>query len=1072
MFAPYEDKKASFLDEKKSARVNRQEEIRRDHSATKIQAVVRRFLAVSSLRKQTQGDLQSLIGWAREVSPTSSPDKAKFAPAVTVFKATERFLYFFDQKKDHVLFQTLCRYILASMEVEGDSKIWYVSLALSKEHVLPWIQQMKKLLWQCCCYLKTLKPDNNDQSKLVSLYLNMVVIFTDTTTWKVLKIKGSEALRPGMNQLCANLLGHLTSKDLYVILQALLKRGLERSQPTLKRAALAAIVTISMRPLISTQFSQHLLTAFLVHILSLPGLILHLSTIAEQTLLLFRNNNVLEKSIRLLEQEQNIRIVFNSLEGSYSLCLLANMVQLAYLQLDMLPVIMEPFMGVVIMLLARCQSYVQNKQSSLTHWHPVLGWFSQRINPTLNEAMPNVVKQLQLLWARNMVKQLFSEVLRFKPMAGTPTTETPETAPVKKAFKKALQKSSVKLKEMRSSGGRKLDSPEVLSVCHVCVLYQSCLKTLTQLKLDILTGLCLQEDLLSKLWGFIDELGPSGGLKLFLESLTSDTEQSHQLFAVLSLSCDCGSHIVAILDDMEMYEQQKPFKLEELVKISSFLNAFAFRLLWDGIYDGKNRHTSLFQSVHTFLMLLYDRDCRRPFTAPGHWLIRELKPSTLVSELEKGKRRALLLLHMMPHVIPHKDRVILFRRFVTDEKKALGIIENECASPKPTLITVHRSRMVEDGFQQLALLPPQALKGIIRVKFVNDLGLDEAGIDQDGVFKEFLEEIIKRVFDPSLNLFKMTSGEERLYPSPTSYIQEDHLTLFEFVGKMLGKAVYEGIVVEVPFASFFLSQVLSHHHSALYSSIDELPSLDPELYKSLTFIKHYTEGDVRDLELTFSYAEDVMGKVVTHELMPGGRAISVTNDNKIAYVHRVAHFRMHTQIREQTAAFIRGFRSIISPDWLMMFAAPELQKLISGDNTEIDLEDLKKYTQYYGGFHPAHRVVIWLWDILAKDFTNDERKAFLKFVTSCSKPPLLGFAHLEPPFCIRCVEVADDQDTGDTVGSVLRGFFTIRKRDPVNRLPTSSTCFNLLKLPNYQKKSTLKEKLRYAISMNTGFELS
>ncbi|KAI8501105.1 Ubiquitin-protein ligase E3B, partial [Branchiostoma belcheri] len=770
--------------------------------------------------------------------------------------------------------------------------------------------------------------------------------------------------------------------------------------------------------------------------------------------------------------EQNIRIVFNSLEGSYSLCLLANMVQLAYLQLDMLPVIMEPFMGVVIMLLARCQSYVQNKQSSLTHWHPVLGWFSQRINPTLNEAMPNVVKQLQLLWARNMVKQLFSEVLRFKPMAGTPTTETPETAPVKKAFKKALQKSSVKLKEMRSSGGRKLDSPEVLSVCHVCVLYQSCLKTLTQLKLDILTGLCLQEDLLSKLWGFIDELGPSGGLKLFLESLTSDTEQSHQLFAVLSLSCDCGSHIVAILDDMEMYEQQKPFKLEELVKISSFLNAFAFRLLWDGIYDGKNRHTSLFQSVHTFLMLLYDRDCRRPFTAPGHWLIRELKPSTLVSELEKGKRRALLLLHMMPHVIPHKDRVILFRRFVTDEKKALGIIENECASPKPTLITVHRSRMVEDGFQQLALLPPQALKGIIRVKFVNDLGLDEAGIDQDGVFKEFLEEIIKRVFDPSLNLFKMTSGEERLYPSPTSYIQEDHLTLFEFVGKMLGKAVYEGIVVEVPFASFFLSQVLSHHHSALYSSIDELPSLDPELYKSLTFIKHYTEGDVRDLELTFSYAEDVMGKVVTHELMPGGRAISVTNDNKIAYVHRVAHFRMHTQIREQTAAFIRGFRSIISPDWLMMFAAPELQKLISGDNTEIDLEDLKKYTQYYGGFHPAHRVVIWLWDILAKDFTNDERKAFLKFVTSCSKPPLLGFAHLEPPFCIRCVEVADDQDTGDTVGSVLRGFFTIRKRDPVNRLPTSSTCFNLLKLPNYQKKSTLKEKLRYAISMNTGFELS
>lgn len=33
----------------------------------------------------------------------------------------------------------------------------------------------------------------------------------------------------------------------------------------------------------------------------------------------------------------------------------------------------------------------------------------------------------------------------------------------------------------------------------------------------------------------------------------------------------------------------------------------------------------------------------------------------------------------------------------------------------------------------------------------------------------------------------------------------------------------------------------------------------------------------------------------------------------------------------------------------------------------------------------------------------------LQFVTSCSRPPLLGFAYLKPPFSIRCVEVSDDQ---------------------------------------------------------------
>lgn len=144
----------------------------------------------------------------------------------------------------------------------------------------------------------------------------------------------------------------------------------------------------------------------------------------------------------------------------------------------------------------------------------------------------------------------------------------------------------------------------------------------------------------------------------------------------------------------------------------------------------------------------------------------------------------------MPHIIPHEERVRLFKKYVLNEKTVLGLTESACASSQSTLITVHRNRLVEDGYRQLALLPPQALKGVIRVRFINEQGLDEAGIDQDGVFKEFLEETIKRVFDPSLNLFRVTS-EERLYPSPTSYMQDSHIQLFEFVGRMLGKAIYE-----------------------------------------------------------------------------------------------------------------------------------------------------------------------------------------------------------------------------------------------------------------------------------------
>ncbi|KAL6531706.1 hypothetical protein OROMI_028069 [Orobanche minor] len=55
-----------------------------------------------------------------------------------------------------------------------------------------------------------------------------------------------------------------------------------------------------------------------------------------------------------------------------------------------------------------------------------------------------------------------------------------------------------------------------------------------------------------------------------------------------------------------------------------------------------------------------------------------------------------------------------------------------------------------------------------------------------------------------------------------------------------------------------------------------------------------------------------------------------------------------------------------------------------------------------------------------------------RFVTGCSRGPLLGFEYLEPTFCIQ-----------RTSGHA--------SEDALDRLPTSSTCMNLLKLPPYRR---------------------
>lgn len=62
--------------------------------------------------------------------------------------------------------------------------------------------------------------------------------------------------------------------------------------------------------------------------------------------------------------------------------------------------------------------------------------------------------------------------------------------------------------------------------------------------------------------------------------------------------------------------------------------------------------------------------------------------------------------------------------------------------------------------------------------------------------------------------------------------------------------------------------------------------------------------------------------------------ILIIIDYRINYIHSMAFFRMHTQISEQSTAFIRGFRSIINPEWLALFSTNELQRLISGKNLQ------------------------------------------------------------------------------------------------------------------------------------------
>lgn len=260
---------------------------------------------------------------------------------------------------------------------------------------------------------------------------------------------------------------------------------------------------------------------------------------------------------------------------------------------------------------------------------------------------------------------------------------------------------------------------------------------------------------------------------------------------------------------------------------------------------------------------------------------------------------------------------------------------------------------------------------------------------------------------------------------------------------MLGKALYENMLVELPFASFFSCKLLSKHGTDV--DIHHLESLDPEMYRNLLFLKNYT-GNVEDLSLNFTVVNNDLGESQVVELKPGGRDIPVTNSNRISYIHLVADYRLNKQIHRHCQAFRAGLSDVINLEWLRMFDHKELQVLISGALIPVDLEDLRRNTNYSGGFTGDHPCVLSFWRVVDQ-FTDTQKRQLLKFVTSCSRSPLLGFKDLEPPFCIHSA-------------------------GPEDRLPTASTCMNLLKLPEYLDDEIMREKLLYAVESGAGFELS
>ncbi|OXU30160.1 hypothetical protein TSAR_012715, partial [Trichomalopsis sarcophagae] len=196
-------------------------------------------------------------------------------------------------------------------------------------------------------------------------------------------------------------------------------------------------------------------------------------------------------------------------------------------------------------LLEFCQQYVVKKQSNTTHWHPILGWFEQPQDCSLQLALPLIKIQISFLWTGEIIDKIFGRPLNqivdkeYQTIINEPNTSHKTNI----LFRTILELHTKKKNHNKQYN--KISSVDTLKIATICSLFYTTLRTLTEMKTAILTGLCYKDrNILYKMWLFFGTLGPQYGLKTFLEHHLKNTQLNTSELKMLIFFADCMNHYI------------------------------------------------------------------------------------------------------------------------------------------------------------------------------------------------------------------------------------------------------------------------------------------------------------------------------------------------------------------------------------------------------------------------------------------------------------------------------------------------------------------------------------------------
>ena len=367
-------------------------------------------------------------------------------------------------------------------------------------------------------------------------------------------------------------------------------------------------------------------------------------------------------------------------------------------------------------------------------------------------------------------------------------------------------------------------------------------------------------------------------------------------------------------------------------------------------------------------------------------------------------------------------------------------------------LVISRDNILEESYNQFMTDNDLNLKRNVHIFFI-----DEVARDVGGVYREWYSSLFDEIFSKKYNFFieniynGFGKGSFILPVKNPLKFTTDYLSYYKFIGKIIGKALFDKITLNYNINQIILKHLISKDVPKF--TIDDLKYYDMELYLSLNSILNTDMNDNKDLYFTW----EINGKEVN--LIKKGNSILIKNNNKKLFIEKVVYLICYDSIKEKVDKLKEGFNSLNfdinnNEHILNIFTIEEFNFLLSGQN-KIDLEDWKKNTIYKGYYNELYPTIENFWEVLS-ELKQEELLIFYKFCTGCSRIPIDGFGSLQGTrnklmkFCIESPSMKD-------------------KICNHNRLIEAKTCFNRIVLPEYETKEKMKNAIYTIINNDTNF---